>query len=234
MTGPGRNDPCPCGSGRKYKRCCLPADSRRPPFTVDERRSALAKLDAFVAGPEWLDELDEGAARFWGPYREPYARIEDPSIRLVSQDAFEMWFAFDRPLRDGTRIAERFLSAAPVLAAGERRYVEQALHTRVKLYEVADVRPDESLLLHDLLNGEEVRVRERLGSRALHRWDLVAARVMPSGASGLPEVDATLLPLPRLDRERLVSDLKRRFDAFRRDRACRPNDRVPATRPVLR
>jgi hypothetical protein len=20
----GRNDPCPCGSGRKYKRCCLP------------------------------------------------------------------------------------------------------------------------------------------------------------------------------------------------------------------
>ncbi len=19
---PGRNDPCPCGSGRKYKRCC--------------------------------------------------------------------------------------------------------------------------------------------------------------------------------------------------------------------
>ena len=21
---PGRNDPCPCGSGRKYKQCCLP------------------------------------------------------------------------------------------------------------------------------------------------------------------------------------------------------------------
>ena len=25
----GRNDPCPCGSGRKYKRCCLAADERR-------------------------------------------------------------------------------------------------------------------------------------------------------------------------------------------------------------
>jgi tetratricopeptide (TPR) repeat protein len=24
----GRNDPCPCGSGKKYKRCCLPADER--------------------------------------------------------------------------------------------------------------------------------------------------------------------------------------------------------------
>jgi tetratricopeptide (TPR) repeat protein len=23
MAKPGRNDPCPCGSGKKYKRCCL-------------------------------------------------------------------------------------------------------------------------------------------------------------------------------------------------------------------
>lgn len=24
--GPGRNDPCPCGSGKKYKQCCLKKD----------------------------------------------------------------------------------------------------------------------------------------------------------------------------------------------------------------
>jgi tetratricopeptide (TPR) repeat protein len=26
MAKPGRNDPCPCGSGQKYKRCCLAKD----------------------------------------------------------------------------------------------------------------------------------------------------------------------------------------------------------------
>lgn len=26
MTKLGRNDQCPCGSGKKYKRCCLPRD----------------------------------------------------------------------------------------------------------------------------------------------------------------------------------------------------------------
>lgn len=26
---PGRNDPCPCGSGKKYKNCCLPGDLTR-------------------------------------------------------------------------------------------------------------------------------------------------------------------------------------------------------------
>jgi hypothetical protein len=27
MERPGRNDPCPCGSGRKYKKCCYRKDS---------------------------------------------------------------------------------------------------------------------------------------------------------------------------------------------------------------
>jgi preprotein translocase subunit SecA len=25
----GRNDPCPCGSGKKYKKCCLPREEVR-------------------------------------------------------------------------------------------------------------------------------------------------------------------------------------------------------------
>ncbi|HAO21754.1 MAG: hypothetical protein BWK80_28225 [Desulfobacteraceae bacterium IS3] len=26
----GRNDPCPCGSGKKYKKCCLMKKQRNP------------------------------------------------------------------------------------------------------------------------------------------------------------------------------------------------------------
>jgi tetratricopeptide (TPR) repeat protein len=28
MAKPGRNDPCHCGSGKKYKRCCLASDAQ--------------------------------------------------------------------------------------------------------------------------------------------------------------------------------------------------------------
>lgn len=36
MNKPGRNDPCPCGSGLKYKRCCLTQDqlARHAALTV--------------------------------------------------------------------------------------------------------------------------------------------------------------------------------------------------------
>jgi tetratricopeptide (TPR) repeat protein len=42
MPTPGRNDPCPCGSGKKYKRCCLDRD----------QAAALAPLLAKRAKPE--------------------------------------------------------------------------------------------------------------------------------------------------------------------------------------
>jgi hypothetical protein len=41
---PGRNDPCPCGSGRKYKRCCLADDEERMRAASLRRRSAALNL----------------------------------------------------------------------------------------------------------------------------------------------------------------------------------------------
>ena len=39
MPGPGRNELCPCGSGRKVKRCC---GQRRGPGEEDLARAYLA------------------------------------------------------------------------------------------------------------------------------------------------------------------------------------------------
>ncbi len=30
MTKAGRNDPCPCGSGKKFKKCCESKTSKQP------------------------------------------------------------------------------------------------------------------------------------------------------------------------------------------------------------
>ena len=43
MPKTGRNDPCPCGSGKKYKRCCLAQDQAAEIATLSAKR---AELDA--------------------------------------------------------------------------------------------------------------------------------------------------------------------------------------------
>lgn len=53
---PGRNAPCPCGSGRKYEHCCLPAAAAaRPAYTAQERQDAFGKLAAAL-DVDWMWE----------------------------------------------------------------------------------------------------------------------------------------------------------------------------------
>lgn len=39
----GRNDPCPCGSGRKYKKCCQEADEARARVQREEQNERIAE-----------------------------------------------------------------------------------------------------------------------------------------------------------------------------------------------
>ena len=56
----GRNDPCHCGSGKKYKRCCLEEDQEGERFVREATAAALAaeqaEEDEFY---EWSARLDE-------------------------------------------------------------------------------------------------------------------------------------------------------------------------------
>jgi Flp pilus assembly protein TadD len=66
MPKPGRNDPCPCASGQKYKRCCMAKDqaaehtilaaqqAERDAITAQHR----ARVKDYVASLREPDELD--------------------------------------------------------------------------------------------------------------------------------------------------------------------------------
>jgi tetratricopeptide (TPR) repeat protein len=60
MAKIGRNDPCPCGSGQKYKRCCLPreeaATARAAALAREAPRSGSAVSEEIVWEDEGLDE----------------------------------------------------------------------------------------------------------------------------------------------------------------------------------
>lgn len=48
-TKPGRNDPCPCGSGQKYKRCCLEKDQRAQSAALADTATAQANATRALA-----------------------------------------------------------------------------------------------------------------------------------------------------------------------------------------
>jgi len=61
MPGPGRNQPCPCGSGRKVKRCC--GQPRGP--SQDQLARAHVALLAREAAPDLTGLSDPALHHLW-------------------------------------------------------------------------------------------------------------------------------------------------------------------------
>lgn len=61
MAKIGRNEPCPCGSGKKHKKCCL--ETTAQPVTEVLREAALSEPHEHVCDfcSDELDELDDRA-----------------------------------------------------------------------------------------------------------------------------------------------------------------------------
>jgi hypothetical protein len=102
---PGRNDPCPCGSGKKYKKCCLEKDRARaappPPPTVEHRPAPPppppppSKSEASKPPP---DPRREALDKFWKEFESrdcegrvaTFLDVLDDEELMAPGSAFEM------------------------------------------------------------------------------------------------------------------------------------------------
>ncbi len=209
-----RNDPCPCGSGRKYKKCCLQSSGGFQPYTADERKSALQKMEAFVGQERWQGYEDEAMDMFWNDI-EPTLPQLDEYVHLMSESMLDFWFYFDFKTDDDRPLFQYFLDENPNLTTGELSFLNMAGSSSVRLYESVKVIPGKSITLKDLISGQVTQVKEILGSQSMKRQEILAARIVPVGASGRPEMDGGLFLFPRMQRERIVNNLKSMYEAFK-------------------
>jgi hypothetical protein len=142
MAKIGRNDPCPCGSGQKYKRCCLSrdeaaaaaeraaareADSLLPPVEIVSDDDGLLDqasnvvVDLIDAGR--LDDAEQAAQDLLVRYPEVHDGLERIAMVAAARD--------DRP-----RAAEYYRKAADFVHAHADWYdPEMEIYLRAKASE---------------------------------------------------------------------------------------------------
>ncbi len=222
---PGANDPCPCGSGKKFKKCCR---DKPLTYTSADRHSTFEKLDFFVDELTG-DEEDLAYEEFWGRYLDREDELP-PDPTRASNDVYEMWFAFDRVGDDGSLPVDQFLEHVH-LTSGERAFLAALRRSSMRLYEVADAVPGVSLTLRDVVEGDVMTVSERSASRSIDRHEFVAARVVPRGPSGGPEIEAGLLHIPRLIKQGVLEQLREHRQTFLRENPMSGLDAFYKTMP---
>ncbi|MGI8632012.1 MAG: SEC-C domain-containing protein [Solirubrobacterales bacterium] len=168
-----RNSVCPCGSGRKYKRCCL---------AERERAKREARFDDAVGRriQDWSsralgEEISAALEEFVGPDRP----MDDDELQI-----FAVWFHNDRELAGGGTPAERY-AARTDLPEAERAAAARIAAARLGFHRVLAVEPGSWILLEDIVGETRTRVRSRNVSRDAVRWDILLGRVMEGDPSGL-------------------------------------------------
>ncbi len=216
----GRNERCPCGSGKKYKHCCLRRRQAAAPISAEQRDSALIALNKLTHA-RFGEEHGDAEELVWG---EHMARAEEVGDQWwqPSEGLIDAWFWFDRPLADGRLVVDVLLASPHRLDIGARTWLTRMRESCMRLYEIVDVRPGTSVTLRDLLGGTRVTVRERTMSRTTRRGKTIAARLIRVGSSGQPEIELSVVLIPMLIREAVVSQLTEWRDDYHREHQAAP------------
>ncbi|MDT7712663.1 MAG: hypothetical protein QOG46_1352, partial [Pseudonocardiales bacterium] len=164
----GRNQPCWCGSGRKYKKCHLHHEQ----FPLEERAAWLyQKAGMFLADGPWRSAVIEAAR-----VRAQFDEALDAVLRALDSP-----LVTDAILFEGGAFADFVATRGVLLPEDERLLAEQWLLIDRSVYEVENVRRGEGFTMRDVRTGDVHQVRERTASQVLKAGALVCGRVVPAG-----------------------------------------------------
>ncbi len=186
---PGRNDPCSCGSGKKFKKCCLmkqvaPADLlwHRLRTIHDELVHRLSDHARSEFGEESIKEAwDE----FWlWDEESPELDPGSPINQLFGPFYLYNWYREEEgdppwTAPESRTVANDYLRVrGSQLSELERRFIEASIQAPFSFHELIEVSPGDGFVLKDIFLGTSATVIEKMGSQAAQIGDLYFGKVV--------------------------------------------------------
>jgi SEC-C motif len=186
----GRNEPCSCGSGKKYKTCCGAAPEEESQQILAWRRLSRAvqdhapKLLNFIAESHGRGAIQEAWEEFTLWSGEPFDP-ESPQVTLFYPWLFHVW----KPLTTETEIEARCLHSIPpsqayLIAKGKGidpllyRYLSACLDSPFGFFEIISADPGHGMQMREILTEATCAVLERSASGSLRPGDILYGMVV--------------------------------------------------------
>ena len=189
----GRNDPCSCGSGKKYKKCCLGNSDQSELITiVDFEWRKLRKLEGTVVDkhltPYIMDELPSEIIQQAMVDIALEDLPEEVDKKLFFNTFFLQWFFFNWIPEDDfgvngfvpeDTVSKNYLLANNNrLTTKENNFIEKMQHTYYSFYVVQEVVKSKSIQVKDILLGTTHQVKENSGTEYLKRGNIIFSRIL--------------------------------------------------------
>lgn len=224
---PGRNDPCSCGSGKKYKHCCLAGGSgaAESPQELTWRRLRRVLEDFLASMLNHIDNIygAEVIEEAWDDFVQGSDAVPLFDPHTLHMQVFMPWFFHAwAPDPDETLVANVSLHGRnptqvyldrkgtkldPLL----RRYLAACVATPFSFHEILQVEPGHGFRLRDVFTGQEREVLERSASRGMQAGDLLYGMLVETDGITLLEA-CPACAIPPAEKVRLV-ELRREMGA---------------------
>ena len=194
----GRNTPCPCGSGKKYKKCCQKSSSE----PIDYLWRKLSDLDRNLSNQlaRYSRKIynEEAPRAAWDDFVN-YQDDKSFDLDSIHDQFFFYWYLYNwRPepeyLEEDSEvdldhlpvIAESYLAKHKRnLSELECTYIQLICDQNYSFHEVIECKQGEGFTLRDILLEKETYVMERSGSENTQKSDILFGRVIQYEHVGL-------------------------------------------------
>lgn len=169
----GRNDPCPCGSGKKYKKCCLSKDESAN-YQLQTKTGLVGKAMDWVMSQDYLkNALQPFLKEFIAGKKEVTEYEIDPLMDT---------FLFEQKV-DGLVPLAHFVQKA-LLTADEKKLYQSWLDKGFfGIFEVLDFNLGQNITVKNLVNDQSYLVLERMGSYGVEKGMIIFGRILPLDAN---------------------------------------------------
>jgi len=210
----GRNDPCPCGSGKKYKNCCLRKDRAKRIQEAAWRREeqiTLDKLVTFAQRPGFQPQIIVAFDLFWNGH---YGIEGLNALDRNEIGRFLDWYVYDYRLeQSGKRLIELFIEeVGPSLLPAERERAHTWQDSYLSIYRIAAPPEQNQLSIVDVLQDDMHTVQDSGLGRLGLPGDLILGRILRS--SDPPHFSWAAILLPASIEGGLVTFARRAYEQY--------------------
>lgn len=185
-----RNEPCPCGSGKKYKKCCMLQKREHNVASLGRKEGvqlALSWLNHHHSKPVeawvehvWLADVSDEQRAGIAASDARIRSIHDINLleQLLSEGSFE-------GTGGESNVLKRVLAADDLnLDEAQRDYLKQLPLCPLKLYQITACQAGQSFSVRDALNdsADAMKISDSYGSRMFAKGDVVGLRLLQTPA----------------------------------------------------
>lgn len=198
MPDKGRNDPCSCGSGRKYKVCCLAHDRIAEQRDLNLSPAAarlLTRLFEFARLPRFNQDLLEGFNLYWGGAYDPAGANQ---VGPENMRRFFEWLVHDHPTHpDKQYIIDIYDEIRDKsLGENERELLQAWRKSTLGMLRIVDHAEGDLVPAYDPLRQTSLSIKDGVFARNTKSGDLLIGRLYQLDGINLLSHTTMVLPAP--------------------------------------